>query len=69
MGTLAKNLKQLRQKHGLTQSQVADGVGISVNSYRQFEKGLRSRGVDTLIRFAEFYEVSTDFLLGLRLDP
>lgn len=60
-----ERLSELRQSHGLTQKTVAADLKMQPNVYRRYEKGEREMPLRTLIRLAEYYHVSTDYLLGL----
>ncbi|MDE7105355.1 MAG: helix-turn-helix transcriptional regulator [Ruminococcus sp.] len=61
---LKDNLKALRESKGLTKKQVAQGVGINERAYIAYEYGERDVSTETLCKFADFYGVSTDYLLG-----
>lgn len=63
-----KRLEDLRVDHDLTQQQVADMLGCQREVYRRYEKGTRTIPVDFLIKLAEYYGVSVDYLLGLKDD-
>ena len=54
----------LRKERGLSQKQVAADMGISQALLSHYEKGIRECGLDFLVRTAEYYEVSCDYLLG-----
>lgn len=54
----------LRKERGLSQKQVASDMGISQALLSHYEKGIRECGLDFLVRTAEYYEVSCDYLLG-----
>lgn len=60
-----KRLKDLREDHDLTQSQVAQILGIRQSDYGKYERGINMMGVDKYIKLGEFYNVSIDYLLGL----
>jgi transcriptional regulator with XRE-family HTH domain len=60
-----KNIRNLRIDRGFTQKQIGDHLGISQNTYSQYEIGVLNYPVDVVIKLAEFYDVSTDYLLGL----
>lgn len=64
-----KNLKEARNAAGLTQQQVADALGIERPSYARYESGDRQPPIDTLIKLARHFNVTTDYLLGLTDDP
>lgn len=54
----------LRKERGLSQKQVAQDLGISQALLSHYEKGIRECGLDFLIKAADYFEVSTDYLLG-----
>lgn len=54
----------LRKERGLSQKQVAADLGISQALLSHYEKGLRECKLDFLIKVADYFEVSTDYLLG-----
>lgn len=58
-------VKELRTEKGLTQQQAAEAVGKSREVYRRYECGSRSLTTEVLIALAEFYDVSTDYILGI----
>ncbi|HEM3485240.1 TPA: helix-turn-helix domain-containing protein [Streptococcus suis] len=60
----SERLKQLRKEAGLTQKNIADNFNTSPQSYAQWEKGLRSPSKESLEKLADFFNVSTDYLLG-----
>ena len=57
-------IKELRKKHGYTADQVATGAGISPSVYPKYESGILNAGVPVICKLADFYGVSTDYLLG-----
>ncbi|PNL99928.1 helix-turn-helix domain-containing protein [Streptococcus mutans] len=59
-----KRLKQLRLEAGLTQKEIANHFQTSPQSYAQWEKGLRTPSSESLKKLANFFNVSTDYLLG-----
>ena len=58
-------LKDLRKRKNLTQSQFGDLWGASQNTVSNWENGNREISQDLLVRFASFFGVSVDYLLGL----
>lgn len=54
----------LRKERGLSQKQAASDLGISQSLLSHYEKGIRECSLDFLIKTAEYYEVSADYLLG-----
>lgn len=59
-----ENIRNLRIDRGFTQKQVANHLGISQNTYSQYEIGVLNYPVDAVCKLADFYSVSTDYLLG-----
>lgn len=57
-------LKELRECRNLSQKQVADACGLSHTCVCQLETGARNPTGTTLFMLADFFEVSTDYLLG-----
>ena len=57
-------LKALRKERGLTQQEIADQFAISRVNYNRYETGARVPPVDMLEKFADYYGVSVDYLLG-----
>ena len=62
-------LKDIREDRDLTQRQVADYLHIRQNTYSQYENGQRGLPIDTLIKLARYFDVSTDYILGLTDEP
>lgn len=58
-------IRDLRIDRGLTQSQVAQILNVKQNTYSQYEIGVLNYPLDVVIRLAEYYGTSTDYLLGL----
>ena len=61
---LGKKLKNLREKNGYLQKFVADKLGIRSNTLSGYENGSRSPDPQMLVKLANLYKVSTDYLLG-----
>ena len=59
-----ENIRSLRIDKGLTQKQVAEVLGISQNTYSQYEIGVLNYPIEVLMQLADFYNVSVDYLLG-----
>jgi len=58
------NLYQLRNEHGLSLETLADEIGVSRQAYTAWENGKREIKSDILVRLANYYNVSVDYLLG-----
>ena len=61
---LAPRLRQLRLEKHLRQDQVAALIGIDKSTVSAYENDLRQPSCEILVRFANLYRVSVDFLLG-----
>ena len=59
-----ENIRKLRTDTGYTQKQIAKLLGVSQNTYSQYEIGVLNYPVDALVKLADFYGVSVDYLLG-----
>jgi transcriptional regulator with XRE-family HTH domain len=62
-------LKLLREKRGFTKKQLADAIGIKERAYLTYEYGQRDVSTELLQKFADFYGVTTDCLLGREPAP
>ena len=63
--TFAERLKELRQERELKQAELAKEVDISLSIISMYENGLRKPGMDAIIALSNYFNVSTDYLLGL----
>ena len=57
-------IKLLRKERGITQKQAAEDLGVSQALLSHYEKGIRECGLDFVVRVADYYNVSCDYLLG-----
>ena len=64
-----KRLKDLREDRDLKQQQVADYLGITRSAYSNYETGSREIPLAVLMKAADFYQVSVDYLLGRTDEP
>lgn len=60
-----KNIKKLRQKNSIAQDDIAKVLGISAQTYDEYESGNTEWTDELLIKLALYYNVSVDFLLNL----
>ena len=58
-------LKQLRRQHGISQLKLAMDLGLNQNSISRYESGEREADYQTLIRLADYFNVSVDYLTGV----
>ena len=64
MPALVTRLDELKTSRNLMQKQVAEGAGIPLRTYRRYENGEREPSASILVSLADFFNVSTDYLLG-----
>lgn len=64
-----KRIKDLREDRDITQKEIADYLKITQQQYSLYEKGKRTLPIDLLIELSKYYNVSTDYLLGLTNEP
>lgn len=59
-----QRIRTLREDHDLTQKQIAQILGMSQTGYSKYETGENDIPTAILIKLAEFYQTTTDYLLG-----
>ena len=60
---IQNRLRQIREERNLTQLKVSMDLFINQNSISRYESGRREAGYELLIRFADYYDVSIDYIL------
>lgn len=65
MHMIYENIRNLREDNDKKQRELAEYLYVSQNTYSQYENGVLSLSPETLIKLAEFYNTSVDYLLGL----
>ena len=66
---ITERLKILRIKNNLKQEEVAKILNVTKQAYGRYENGERELGPRAIVTLAEFYKVSSDYLLGITDDP
>ena len=61
---LAERLRELRDKKGVTQGQVAEYLGLKLRADQYYESGEHRPEYEKLMALADYFDVSTDYLLG-----
>lgn len=61
------NIKDIRIRKGLTQSEVASALGVSSVVYSRYETGSRQPSIDVLVQMANIFGVTVDYLLGRKV--
>lgn len=64
MSNLPERLRSLRKERKLNQEDVLGEFGLSIRTYRRYETGEQEPVASTLVKIADFYGVSIDYLLG-----
>lgn len=62
-------LKELRKTKNMNQGDLAQFMGVSVQAYQKYEYGTAEPTFDSLCKLADFYGVTTDYLLGREPAP
>ena len=62
-------LKELRKQHNITQIRLAMDLNLNQNSISRYESGEREADYATLIAFADYFDVSIDYLLERTNNP
>lgn len=57
-------LRKLREQHRMSRKVLGECCGLSKNIIGQYERGERSPTLDSVVKIADFFDVSVDFLLG-----
>ena len=62
-------LKELREQRRITQVFLGIELGMSQNTISRYETGVREADYETLVAFADYFNVSVDYLLGRTENP
>ncbi len=61
---MLKNLKALRENAGVSQKQLAEAIGVSQQSINKYENHKIEPDIGTMIKIADYFESSVDYLIG-----
>ena len=61
-----QKLRGLREDNDLTQAQIAELLGTSQTMYARYERGANELPIHHLVTLCKFYNVSADYILGLK---
>lgn len=64
-----QNLRNLREDRDIRQREIAAYLNVSQNTYSQYETGIISLTAEVLIKLADYYQVSVDYLLDRTNNP
>ena len=59
---LYKRIKELRKEKGITQVNVSTNIGVEEGYYGKYERGVHDIPLSVLIKLADFYNVSLDYI-------
>ena len=59
-----RRIRDLREDHDLTQTQVAEFLGVKQTTYSKYELGKIDIPIEALIKPADYYQVALDYLVG-----
>ena len=65
----AYRVKKLRKAQKLSQKELGEALGLTQNTISAIESGTRTTTIEKLILLAKFFDVSADYLLGLKDEP
>ena len=69
MSDFSDRLVQFREHRHLSQTAVANEIGIALRTYQYYERGEREPQLSILIRLADFYRIPLDELVGREVPP
>lgn len=58
-----KNIRALREDRDIKQREIAEYLGVSQNTYSQYENGIIAFTDQVLLKLADYYDVSVDYLM------
>ena len=61
---MKNNIKSVREQKNMTQKECADVFGVTLRAWQTYEQGVSEPKYEMLCRIADFYGVTTDYLLG-----
>ena len=69
MKILGERMKQLREESGFSQNKLAKLVGLPQSSINRYESGFSNPAPETLVWYADYFDVSLDYILGRCDEP
>lgn len=64
-----QRLRDLREDKDMKQVEIADMLGIQQTVYSRYERGFQNIPIEHLLKLADFYNVSTEYILGRTNNP
>lgn len=69
MAAFSERLVQLKTERKLLQKNIASDIGLSLRAYQYYEKGQKEPTLSVLLKLADYFDVSLDYLVGRTDDP
>ena len=69
MNNFGNKIRELRKKKGISQLRLATDLNTTQNTISRYETGEREPGIDELIKIADYFNVSVDYLIGRTENP
>lgn len=66
---ICDRIRELREKTGMSARKFAEKMGMKYTTYYGYENGSREPGSDSIIALAKYYNVTTDYILGIEKSP
>lgn len=63
---LGKKLRELRLERGISQKELGENLGFCNQSVSFWETGQREPDLDSIVKICKYFDVTSDFLLGLK---
>lgn len=60
---------EIKESRGLLQKDIANAIGLSVRNYQRYEKGEQQPTLPFLLKLADYFDVSLDYLVGRSDNP
>lgn len=69
MATFSERIIQIKSERKILQKDIASNIGLSLRAYQYYEKGQKEPTLSVLVRLADYFDVSLDYLVGRSDDP
>jgi len=69
MSVFGNRMKEIRQRHNITLDKLADEINSTKATLSRYENDKRTPDIDFIYKIAEYFKVTTDYLLGRADDP
>ena len=69
MTIFSNRIIELKQNKKLLQKNIANAIGVSIRAYQYYESGQREPTINVLVKLADYFDVSLDYLTGRTDEP